>query len=400
MYCKRCGSKLDDDANFCEKCGTMVDGAEQDTKKTVSDETAMFNEISDAIKAAEDEAPLISEEEIKEDAGKMPEDEISREESAAAEASINSEKTGDAAVIMKESEIKYKEDSKKRAEPGKSKEKIKDPEKDRKSYFEKGPEKQGSGLSYEIENAARKALGSFQILWGMLALGVQVAFMLVYSFSYRVDETLNFLGRLFFFQENADLYLRIAVVLAAVVEIIVLVGFMLTFISANRKKRSFKTSGLSILQALCVIGLIMTCFIGLCGIGAGLVGLRYLRHYTYISLEGVSTGQIIYVSCMAGCVLICYILALIFFAKLISSIGRAKRAAAEGRAKKNIALYNVVIIFAVAVFMVAFIIASLLTSAPSSWMIITGELAFCIACIMFALFMVKYRKGMKKVLKK
>ena len=259
-------------------------------------------------------------------------------------------------------------------------------------------EKKEIKFSSGIENAARSALGSFWVLFGMIFLFAQVALMVFYTFFCDISQVLDFLGRLFFYQENALLYLRIVVALVAAVELIVLLGFLLTYISALRNKARFNCAGLSILEALCVIGLILVCFIGLCGIGAGLVGLRYLRHYTYISLEGVTTGQIVYVSCMAACLLIFYILMIIFFAKLISSIGRAKRAAAEGIARKNIAFYNAVMLFFIALCIIAFCAASLLTSAPSEWIIVTGELSLCASCVMFAFFIISYRRKMKEFL--
>lgn len=36
MFCKKCGFRLDDDANFCPKCGTTVS---DDIKNRVSQQT-------------------------------------------------------------------------------------------------------------------------------------------------------------------------------------------------------------------------------------------------------------------------------------------------------------------------------------------------------------------------
>lgn len=44
MYCKKCGKKLDDSAEFCENCGTVINGERVSRKLTYEDFSSSSNE--------------------------------------------------------------------------------------------------------------------------------------------------------------------------------------------------------------------------------------------------------------------------------------------------------------------------------------------------------------------
>lgn len=269
---------------------------------------------------------------------------------------------------------------------------------------EKGEKKAGrrssAGIvpSYAAMDDARAGLASPFFLLGALAMAAQVVLMLFYTISWRVQEVMAYLNYFFIADSTVLLALRITIVIIAAVELVAVIGFVAAWISGLGKKHSFNPVGLTILQAVSVFMLIIIAFLGLCGLGAAIVASRY---FVYIRASGTNSpdgGGIASAIVMAAVAILVFVLVIIFLIKLATSVGRAKKAAAEGIIRKNIAFYNVVFLIGIAVCIVAMAVVSLFTIVPSSLIIILGELCLALSCVLFAVFMIRYRKKMKRYL--
>lgn len=260
---------------------------------------------------------------------------------------------------------------------------------------EKTPDPDTSDLASEY---ARGALGSVFVLLGTLALLAQTVLMIYYSFSYNVWDFIYTVDLDYYFGSSTLIVLRAVVIFAAVTELLLFLGFLITFISANRKRHPFRTGGLSLLQALCITGLVIICIVVPCAVVGSIIIGRYYSGLYMMGIVTVTKWQIGYIFCMIAFWIAALVLAIIFFAKLISSIERAKQAAARGYVRKNISLYNVVMLFFAAVCLIAFALISVLMNQLSSPAMIAGELCLAAACIFYAVFMIMYRVKMSTFL--
>ena len=353
MQCTFCGKENRDGAQFCEFCGS-------------------------ALAASGAGEPAKEAEEIK-----MERNEEEPE------------------IIIEEEDIVFEEE-KKENKNEKAAEKVTGEVVDDESGAEKGREgreaKNRMNPSYLLMDTSRGALGSVFLFLGTLAAAAQVVLMIFYTFSARVYEVMSYLLYFVPAVPNLLLYIRIAVVIIAGLEIIMIIGFMTTWLSALNKKRTFNTAGLTILQVICAIVLIIICFGFLCLIGAALVAARYFMVLYAVSLDSLTLQSILLPACLAAAVIAVFVLIILFVSKLISSLGSVKKAVEDGIIRKNISLYSAVILIAIAVCIVALAVSSLFTIVPSSLYIILGELCLALACVLIAVFMIKYRKKMKRFL--
>lgn len=344
MICKYCGKENREGAEFCEKCGASL-------KEESSDKTEA-RRFSDESETYEEPETLKTEESQKEEEAVLVTEEIPSED--------------DVEVIDKEG----------------------NPE---------GPS--GDRSPYLISNAAKKALGSVFVLLGTIALAAQAVLTILYIFSSQAQEACDFLAQSLMIQGNILPITRTIVSILVAVEILMVVGFAMTFVNARKKRGPFNTAGLTILQAVSAAGLIIVSFLTLCAAGAGVVAGRYYISM-YFFYGTLAKEDLIFAAVSCAVVLAVLILAIIFCAKLVSSTGRAKKAAAYGTAKKNISLYAAVILIIIGVLLIVFAVYSLFTPVPSDLFIILSEVLLAAACILIAVFIIRYRRGMKEILKR
>lgn len=360
MRCKHCGSENTNDAKFCEVCGSRLEEAEQETYEEAAseevyeqpgEETYESFAGTDEKGAAEDDFSYAGGETVYENSDKEDGPEIF---------------SGD--VIDKHSS----------------------------EYSQAKPD--NSYREYNVKTAAISGLRSPFMLAGTLLMGAQVILMLMCAFSSFGGYIASFITVLYFFK-NPVLVFRIAVCIAAAVETALFVGFIMTFISALGKKDVCRTAGLTVLQVLCAAGVIIVCFIFLCAIGAGLVFSRYYTVYYGLSTLGmVQAFSPAYVILTAAAAVAVFAIALLFFAKLLRTVGKAKKAAAYGIAKKNVSLYCAVVLFIIAAGILAVCIASLFTWIPASLILNISELCLAAACVFYGIFIINFRKRLRAVL--
>ena len=250
---------------------------------------------------------------------------------------------------------------------------------------------------YSVQKRAIKNLRSPFMLTATILLGVQVIFMLIYAFSPAAAGAVYFLGLDAAFTRPMLIF-RVIVCVIAAIEAALFAGFMITFLNALGDKSEYKTKGLTILQVLCAAGLIILCLGGLCMIGAGLLSLKFYTVLYGTDLSVFPTRLIVYVCAAALAVVIIYAAAVIFFAKLLRTVGKAKKSVINGKVKKNISLYCAVILFIIAAFLLGVCIASLFTFIPAGLYLNLAEAALAAACVLYGIFIIRYRKSMKEVL--
>lgn len=250
--------------------------------------------------------------------------------------------------------------------------------------------------SNPVLNAVKKIAGSPLFLVAVIAYSLQILATLVSSvgtgakvemFLYSLLDEIGYAAPFEFYEivdaisRIGDIPYIIGTIIGLIPTILICVGLWITYSSAkNRMTDTMKTSGLTMIKVITIIQLVWACVV------FALVELLLMLIVVAVAAANVYEAGLI----IAGVVFVvlfvaaAFALAIVYFAKIIKSIGVAKKTITTGIPSDKVSSYVAVWAFISAVCLVFSLITSFIASAASMT-----------AFICFGILIFKYKSAMK-----
>ena len=196
---------------------------------------------------------------------------------------------------------------------------------------------------------------------------------------------------------QANSYLIVLGVVSLIPSVIYAVGMWLVFAAANqRNSNTMATTGLTMIKVMEIISLVFNCIIFAIAEIACIVGIISVLHiniygyYDYQRPVMFAEYAVILLAMLSAAIVIGFVLAIIYQAKVISSINRVKKTIATANADYKVSGYVAIMNFILAFF-------SIFSLFNSNYFLALSTLCSITGLICFGILLFKYKNAMKMI---